>query len=605
MDSVTIAAVLLAIVSGAGGAWGSQLWAAVGALVRRPFRSQDPQARTATTSGQPTGEAELAALEHAPADERRALALAEVLVARASADVEFRAALEHWWKQVNLIRSDEGNVTNTISGGAQPGPVLHGRDFGNITFGEQQLDPQGEAHQALSTLAADYGQRVLSDPRMIGNLVTDLLPDLPRERSLLVTGAEADIAGELTQHVQEQHLDPNTAVQLVARSLVDRRSLDPAASMWVTSEYAQALGYPVQSSQAPPPPGPGGLNPPPVVGPAPPQTVTSYAPYAAPNQSANPPPADPTFIPSGGGGYGGTPAGAGGYGGAQPPPPGGYGGSGNPSPAGGGVGTPTPTPPIWGPGGGGQPPPGRSRRARRERQARKQAQREAQEAAKRQATEQAQREAGRAELAVIEQAGEQGAWWDRTLPPEAGMSPPQAAGYDHLVRRAFAELIQPGRLLFNPPDQMHLGQTERVEVRLTRTLKLDKELLEHLRGHGEPQLEEIPAAPLMAVTLKGDGFQITAYSDEEQSVSQYDITTWEFDIRALERGHQRLVICVSLRIPVPGQPSEHKSIPVREATIDVQVGAATLVGHFVVGNWQWFIGTAIAIAAVVAAVLYH
>src|ERR1700683_1821673 len=146
---------------------------------------------------------------------------------------------------------------------------------------EQQLAPQGEAHEALGAVAHDSGQRVLSDPRLLGGIVGDLLPDLPRERSLLVTGAEADIAGALTQHVQEQHLDPNTAVPLVARSLVDRRSLDPAASMWVTSAHAQALGYPVQSSQAPPPPGPGGLNPPPVAGPAPPQTVTRYAPHAA------------------------------------------------------------------------------------------------------------------------------------------------------------------------------------------------------------------------------------------------------------------------------------------------------------------------------------
>ena len=108
---------------------------------------------------------------------------------------------------------------------------------------------------------ASYGQRVLSDPRIIGNLVTDLLPDLPRERSLLVTGAEADIAAELTQHVQEQHIDPNTAVQLVARSLVNRRSLDPAASMWVTSEYAQALGYQVQPYPGPPPSGHRRVNP--------------------------------------------------------------------------------------------------------------------------------------------------------------------------------------------------------------------------------------------------------------------------------------------------------------------------------------------------------
>jgi hypothetical protein len=111
---------------------------------------------------------------------------------------------------------------------------------------EQQLDAQGEAHQALSTVVTDYGQRVLSDPRMIGNIVTDLLPDLPRERGLLVTAAEADVAGELTQRVQHQHLDPDTAVQMVARSLIERKSIDPAASMWVTTEYAQALGYPVR-----------------------------------------------------------------------------------------------------------------------------------------------------------------------------------------------------------------------------------------------------------------------------------------------------------------------------------------------------------------------
>jgi TPR repeat protein len=181
----------------------------------------------------------------------------------------------------------------------------------------------------------------------------------------------------------------------------------------------------------------------------------------------------------------------------------------------------------------------------------------------------------------------------------------QPVNYDDLVRSAFAELVQPGRLLFNPPDRMQLGQTERVEVRLTRTLELDAELLDHLGGSGDPQVEEIPTAPLMVVILKGEGFRITAYSDEEQSVTQDEITTWEFDIQALKRGQQRLVMCVSLRIPVPDHPSEHKSIPVREATIDVQVGAPTLVAHFVATNWQWFIGTAIAIVAVVVAVLYH
>ena len=209
----------------------------------------------------------------------------------------------------------------------------------------EQLDAQGEAHEALSSVVADYGQRVLSDPRMIGSLVGDLLPDLPRERSLLVTAAEADVAGELTQRVQEQHLDADTALQLVARTLIDRKSIDPAASTWVTTEYAQALGYPVRPGAqaapppfretAPPPPPP----PPPVFGPPPPPTVTNYAGYASPNPQTAPPP-DPTAVPAGGYGWYSSPS----------PPAGGQAPTGIPPQApppwaaGGGGGGPTPTP---------------------------------------------------------------------------------------------------------------------------------------------------------------------------------------------------------------------------------------------------------------------
>jgi hypothetical protein len=37
---------------------------------------------------------------------------------------------------------------------------------------------------------------------------------------------------------------------------------------------------------------------------------------------------------------------------------------------------------------------------------------------------------------------------------------------------------------------------------------------------------------------QGDAFRITAYSDDQQAVTQDGITTWEFDIQALKRGHQ-------------------------------------------------------------------
>lgn len=137
MDPVTIGAVLLAVISGAGEGLGAQLWKGLVSLVRRPF-----QGKVGTTTVLPTGEAELAALQQAPADERLAVALAKVLLARADAENGFRQALQSWWEQAEPVRACSGNVSNTISGGRQEGPVLMGRDFGNISFGAPPVAPQ-------------------------------------------------------------------------------------------------------------------------------------------------------------------------------------------------------------------------------------------------------------------------------------------------------------------------------------------------------------------------------------------------------------------------------------------------------------------------------
>jgi len=136
---------------------------------------------------------------------------------------------------------------------------------------DQSFDERGEAHEAMGTVISSYGARVLSNPQMLRNLVADLLPDLPRERSLLVSAAEAGIATEMTQYVEEQHIDAETAVQLVARALSERTMIDSTASMWVATEFAQALGYPagpvsgqtVRDPPAPPSPGIPSLHEPP------------------------------------------------------------------------------------------------------------------------------------------------------------------------------------------------------------------------------------------------------------------------------------------------------------------------------------------------------
>jgi hypothetical protein len=139
MDPITIGAVLLAIVSGAGTQLGTQLWEGVVSLVRRPFRHKAADDNAAMVV--PSGESELAAFQQAPGDRQKAVALAEALLARSGADEEFRRSLEGWWQQAEPIRANIGNVANTISGGTQYGPVLQGRDFSNVTFGAPPVTP--------------------------------------------------------------------------------------------------------------------------------------------------------------------------------------------------------------------------------------------------------------------------------------------------------------------------------------------------------------------------------------------------------------------------------------------------------------------------------
>jgi len=138
VDPVTVGAVLLAVVTGVSEALGGQLWPGVISLVRRPLRGKEASGGEAAVG---SGEAELLALQESPGDRQKAVALAELLLARAEADAGFAHALQEWWQQAGPVRDKIGNVTNSISGGTQYGPVLLGRDFSNLTFGTAPAPP--------------------------------------------------------------------------------------------------------------------------------------------------------------------------------------------------------------------------------------------------------------------------------------------------------------------------------------------------------------------------------------------------------------------------------------------------------------------------------
>ncbi len=141
MDPVTLGAVLLAVATGVSEALGAQLWSGVVSLVRRPLHKKPGSERPAAGAG----ESELAVLQQAPADQLKAVALAEVLLARAGSDPEFERVLLQWWEQAARVREKSGNVRNTISGGTFSGPVLQGRDFTGLTFGASPAAPPARA----------------------------------------------------------------------------------------------------------------------------------------------------------------------------------------------------------------------------------------------------------------------------------------------------------------------------------------------------------------------------------------------------------------------------------------------------------------------------
>jgi hypothetical protein len=153
-------------------------------------------------------------------------------------------------------------------------------------------DAQGEAQAALRTIVADprYGPAALSNAQTMTNLLKDMLPDSPRESSVLVAASEAGIAG-LLQSNMSQGMDVATASRLAAGSFENRTALTPDACNWAVGVLASALR--LDAVRPAPPaynvPRPGGGNwqttessptsaPPPWVAPAP-------APWVGPDRS--------------------------------------------------------------------------------------------------------------------------------------------------------------------------------------------------------------------------------------------------------------------------------------------------------------------------------
>jgi hypothetical protein len=132
-----------------------------------------------------------------------------------------------------------------------------------------QWEHQPEVRDALQTIVCDpqLGAPTLSNPQALSNLLKDLLPDAPRETSVLVAAAEAGLPQTLADHVA-QGMDLATASAVTESAFAARTPFTREACSWAVGELAAALGLapgPAAggaspgrvASQEPPPASPG------------------------------------------------------------------------------------------------------------------------------------------------------------------------------------------------------------------------------------------------------------------------------------------------------------------------------------------------------------
>lgn len=162
--------------------------------------------------------------------------------------------------------------------------------------------------------------------------------------------------------------------------------------------------------------------------------------------------------------------------------------------------------------------------------------------------------------------------------------------------------LKRGRILFNVPVTMTVARKERIEVRVARSPTVP--LSPSLRGSGPPIEEVLPkVSTFMSVDLRGQDFAIESLSPTEQPVSSDDFAQWEWDVTPKASGTKSLHIVVNVRVPLPdGRSEERIGVPVYDREVAVRANPGYNFREFL-RNWQWIVGTLIALAGVILGIL--
>lgn len=153
--------------------------------------------------------------------------------------------------------------------------------------------------------------------------------------------------------------------------------------------------------------------------------------------------------------------------------------------------------------------------------------------------------------------------------------------------------LRKATIAFNTPSKMNKGETylltlllssnQSSEQLLSRIKEIEKEssVLEHHSNRMKAML----------IGENKKAFEIISISPDIQAISKIiGITTWKWDITALEEGQQSLHLTLTAFIDVGGINTELQ-IKQFDKKIDVEVTLYSQVREFMKDSWKWILGS--------------
>lgn len=176
----------------------------------------------------------------------------------------------------------------------------------------------------------------------------------------------------------------------------------------------------------------------------------------------------------------------------------------------------------------------------------------------------------------------------------APTSAPPSADPDQVLQNA-VDSLPVGKVLFNHPSEMKMGEAKEVQVRITRDVAIDISTGLTTPGTATKdqitEQQQIKVSTSMKVQLHGEPyFDVKPLTDEEQLISKTGFTEWKFTVIPLQGGKWPLHLTVTAVVHAADR-EKVKNLEVLDEQVTVQVSTLEVVEAFIGNNWQWLIGT--------------